>query len=112
VQHPIEVPLKILIVDESETSFSEGMKAREHEVVKIRFLKEALEKLQESFDILALQLGLPFTACEALIRAARQKNPSVQIILLASQKAALAESAKQKIGADQLLLQPLTHFPI
>ena len=100
-----------MIVDESEDSFSQGMEARGYKVVKARFLKEALEKLRESFDVLGLQLGLPFTACEELIRTARQQNSSIKIVLLASQKAALAESAKQKIGADYLLLQPIQSFP-
>ncbi len=103
--------MKALIVDEAEPSFSRGLEARGHGVVKTRFLKEALEKLKDPFDVLALQLGLPFTACEELIRSARQQNPSVTLVLLASQKAALAESAKQKIGADHLLHQPVADFP-
>src|ERR1019366_70143 len=100
---------KILVVDDEQTireSLAKILRAEGYEIVLAENGQEAIEKLvQESFNLLLLDLGLPVKDGWATLRWLNQVNPVFPVIVITGRwkQGELAEAA----GVDVLMEKPL-----
>jgi DNA-binding response OmpR family regulator len=100
---------KILVVDDEQTireSLAKMLRAEGYEIVLAENGQEAIEKLvQESFNLLLLDLGLPVKDGWDIVIWVAQVNPLLPVIIITGRwnQRELAE----KMGADALLEKPL-----
>jgi two-component system copper resistance phosphate regulon response regulator CusR len=100
---------KILVVDDEQTireSLAKMLRAEGYEIVLAENGQEAIEKLvQESFNLLLLDLGLPVKDGWATLRWLNQVNPVFPVIVITGRwkQGELAEAA----GVDVLMEKPL-----
>jgi DNA-binding response OmpR family regulator len=100
---------KILVVDDEQTireSLAKILRAEGYEIVLAENGQEAIEKLvQESFNLLLLDLGLPVKDGWDIVIGVAQVNPLLPVIIITGRwnQRELAE----KMGADALLDKPL-----
>ena len=101
---------KILLVDDEEDfveTLAERMRSRGMDVSTSTSAIEALEKIdKESFDAIVLDLQMPGIDGLKALKAIKEKNPKLQVILLTGQATIEKTIEAMKLGALDLLEKP------
>lgn len=101
---------KILLVDDEEDfveTLAERMRSRGMDVSISTSAIEALKKIdKESFDAIVLDLQMPGIDGLKALKAIKEKNPKLQVILLTGQATIEKTIEAMKLGALDLLEKP------
>ena len=101
---------KILLVDDEEDfveTLAERMRSRGMDVSTSTSAIEAFKKIdKESFDAIVLDLQMPGIDGLKALKAIKEKNPKLQVILLTGQATIEKTIEAMKLGALDLLEKP------
>lgn len=101
---------KVLLVDDEKDfvdTLSERMRARGMDVSSTTSAKDALKMSEEkSYDAIVLDLMMPEMDGIETLKALKEKNPDLQIILLTGQATVEKGIEAMKLGAMDLLEKP------
>jgi DNA-binding NtrC family response regulator len=101
---------KILLIDDEQdflTVMSERMEARHMKVSTAISAKEGLEKVTDgSFDAVILDLAMPGMDGIETLKALKEKNPDLAVILLTGHATIKQGIEAMKLGALDLLEKP------
>ncbi|MCP4350767.1 MAG: response regulator [Desulfobacterales bacterium] len=98
---------KILVIDEEPiigSSVKAGLEAVSHSVRIAQSEKEALEALGENFDLVFIDLGLPDSVCDEIVRLIRSRSEAA-IVFMSSVRSDEEEQCRHK--ADDIIYKPL-----
>jgi two-component system KDP operon response regulator KdpE len=102
-------PLRVLIVDDEppiRKLLRMGLTAQGYHVLEAPNGKAALELLEQSPDLVILDLGLPDVQGLDLLRTMRARNEQVPIVVLSSRGDEGAKVAALDLGADDYVTKP------
>lgn len=101
---------KVLLVDDEEdflNIMSERMTARGMDVTTAESAQEALSILdKETFDAIVMDFQMPEMDGVSALKAIKQKNPELQVILLTGYATTEKTVEAMKIGATDFLEKP------
>jgi two-component system KDP operon response regulator KdpE len=102
-------PLKVLIIDDEppiRKLLRVGLSTQGYEILDATNGKTALTLLDESPDLIILDLGLPDIQGLDLLAAIRARNESVPIVVLSSRSDESVKVRALDLGADDYLTKP------
>ncbi|MCP4109919.1 MAG: response regulator [Desulfobacteraceae bacterium] len=97
---------KILVIDEEPiigSSVKAGLKAVSHSVRIAQSEKEATDALGENFDLVFIDLGLPDSVCDEIVRLIRSRSEAA-IVFMSSVR---SDEEQCKHKADDIIYKPL-----
>jgi two-component system KDP operon response regulator KdpE len=102
-------PLRVLVVDDEppiRKLLRMGLNAQGYQTIEATNGKTALERLDESPDLIILDLGLPDIQGHELLRTIRARNDSVPIVVLSSRGDEAGKVQALDFGADDYITKP------
>lgn len=102
-------PLRVLVVDDEppiRKLLRMGLSAHGYQTIEATNGKTALERLDESPDLIILDLGLPDVQGHELLRTIRARNESVPIVVLSSRGDEAGKVQALDFGADDYITKP------
>ena len=102
-------PLKVLVIDDEppiRKLLRMGLATQGYQVIDAPNAKIALEQMAEKPDFVILDLGLPDMQGLDLLRALRQQNEAVPIVVLSSRSDESAKVQALDFGADDYVTKP------
>jgi two-component system, OmpR family, KDP operon response regulator KdpE len=102
-------PLKILVVDDEppiRKLLRMGLSTQGYDILEAPNGKTALELLEQSPDLVILDLGLPDIQGLDLLQTMRGRNESVPIVVLSSRGDEAGKVAALDLGADDYVTKP------
>ena len=102
-------PLKVLVIDDEppiRKLLRMGLATQGYQVIDAANAKIALEQMAEKPDFVILDLGLPDMQGLDLLRALRQQNEAVPIVVLSSRADESAKVQALDFGADDYVTKP------
>lgn len=102
-------PVKVLVIDDEppiRKLLRMGLRNRGYEVLEAPSGRTALEMLDAPPDLAVLDLGLPDMQGLDLLKAIRQRNESLPIIVLSSRDDEAGKVAALDLGADDYVTKP------
>jgi two-component system KDP operon response regulator KdpE len=102
-------PLRVLVVDDEppiRKLLRMGLNAQGYQTIEATNGKTALERLDESPDLIILDLGLPDIHGHELLRTIRARNDSVPIVVLSSRGDEAGKVQALDFGADDYITKP------
>jgi two-component system KDP operon response regulator KdpE len=102
-------PHRVLIVDDEppiRKLLRMGLNAQGYQTIEATNGKTALERLDESPDLIILDLGLPDIQGHELLRTIRARNDSVPIVVLSSRGDEAGKVQALDFGADDYITKP------
>ncbi len=104
-------PLRVLVVDDEppiRKLLRMGLTAQGYQTLEAANGKAALDLLQETPDLIILDLGLPDTLGHDLLRTIRARNEGVPIIVLSSRGDEASKVQALDLGADDYVTKPFS----
>jgi two-component system KDP operon response regulator KdpE len=101
--------LNVLVIDDEppiRKLLRVGLATQGYEVIDAPNAKTALEQMAKKPDLIILDLGLPDMQGLDLLRAIREKNDSVPIVVLSSRADENAKVRALDLGADDYVTKP------
>ena len=102
-------PLRVLVVDDEppiRKLLRMGLTAHGYQTLEAPNGKAALDLLNQSPDLIILDLGLPDTQGHDLLRTIRARNESVPIVVLSSRGDEAGKVQALDLGADDYITKP------
>ena len=102
-------PLKVLVIDDEppiRKLLRMGLATQGYQVIDAPNAKVALEQMAQKPDFVILDLGLPDMQGLDLLRALREKNEAVPIVVLSSRADESAKVQALDFGADDYITKP------
>jgi two-component system, OmpR family, KDP operon response regulator KdpE len=102
-------PLKVLVIDDEppiRKLLRMGLATQGYQVIDAPNAKIALEQMAQKPDFVILDLGLPDMQGLDLLRALRQQNEAVPIVVLSSRADESAKVQALDFGADDYVTKP------
>ena len=102
-------PLRVLVVDDEppiRKLLRMGLNAHGYQIFEAPNGKAALDLLNQSPDLIILDLGLPDTHGHELLRTIRARNESVPIVVLSSRGDEASKVQALDLGADDYVTKP------
>ena len=102
-------PLKVLVIDDEppiRKLLRMGLATQGYQVIDAPNAKAALEQMAQKPDFVILDLGLPDMQGLDLLRALRQQNEAVPIVVLSSRADESAKVQALDFGADDYVTKP------
>ena len=102
-------PLKVLVIDDEppiRKLLRMGLATQGYQVIDAPNAKIALEQMAQKPDFVILDLGLPDMQGLDLLRALRQQNEAVPIVVLSSRSDESAKVQALDFGADDYVTKP------
>lgn len=102
-------PLKVLVIDDEppiRKLLRMGLATQGYQVIDAPNAKVALEQMAQKPDFVILDLGLPDMQGLELLRALREKNEAVPIVVLSSRADESAKVQALDFGADDYITKP------
>ena len=102
-------PLKVLVIDDEppiRKLLRMGLATQGYQVIDAPNAKIALEQMAQKPDFVILDLGLPDMQGLDLLRALRQQNVAVPIVVLSSRADESAKVQALDFGADDYVTKP------
>lgn len=102
-------PLRVLVVDDEppiRKLLRMGLAAQGYQTLEAPSGKVALELLNQSPDLIILDLGLPDMQGHELLRSIRARNESVPIVVLSSRGDEAGKVQALDFGADDYVTKP------
>ena len=102
-------PLKVLVIDDEppiRKLLRMGFATQGYQVIDAPNAKIALEQMAQKPDFVILDLGLPDMQGLDLLRALRQQNEAVPIVVLSSRSDESAKVQALDFGADDYVTKP------
>ncbi len=102
-------PLKVLIIDDEppiRKLLRMGLATQGYQVIDAPNAKVALEQMAQKPDFVILDLGLPDMQGLDLLRALREQNDAVPIVVLSSRADESAKVQALDFGADDYITKP------
>jgi two-component system KDP operon response regulator KdpE len=102
-------PHRVLIVDDEppiRKLLRMGLNAQGYQTIEATNGKTALERLDESPDLIILDLGLPDIQGHELLRTIRARNDSVPFVVLSSRGDEAGKVQALDFGADDYITKP------
>jgi two-component system KDP operon response regulator KdpE len=103
--------LKVLVVDDEppiRKLLRMGLTAEGYQVIDAPNGKTALAELPQKPDVVILDLGLPDVQGLELLRALREKNEGIPIVVLSSRADEAAKIQALDLGADDYVTKPFS----
>ena len=103
--------LKVLVVDDEppiRKLLRMGLAAEGYQVIDAPNGKAALAELPQKPDVVILDLGLPDVQGLELLRALREKNEGIPIVVLSSRADEAAKIEALDLGADDYVTKPFS----
>jgi two-component system, OmpR family, KDP operon response regulator KdpE len=103
------VPLRVLVVDDEppiRKLLRMGLTAQGYDVLEAPNGKAALEMLDQSPNLVILDLGLPDMQGHELLKSIRKRNDSVPIVILSSRDDEAGKVQALDSGADDYVTKP------
>jgi two-component system, OmpR family, KDP operon response regulator KdpE len=102
-------PLRVLVVDDEppiRKLLRMGLTAQGYHILEAPNAKTALELLNESPDLVILDLGLPDAQGHDLLRMIRARNEGVPVVVLSSRGDEAGKVQALDLGADDYVTKP------
>jgi two-component system, OmpR family, KDP operon response regulator KdpE len=102
-------PLRVLVVDDEppiRKLLRMGLNAHGYQILEAPNGKTALELLNQSPDLIILDLGLPDTRGLDLLRMIRARNEKVPVVVLSSRGGEAVKVQALDFGADDYVTKP------
>ena len=102
-------PLKVFVIDDEppiRKLLRMGLATQGYQVIDAPNAKAALEQMAQKPDFVILDLGLPDMQGLDLLRALRQQNEAVPIVVLSSRSDESAKVQALDFGADDYVTKP------
>jgi two-component system, OmpR family, KDP operon response regulator KdpE len=102
-------PLRVLVVDDEppiRKLLRMGLNAHGYQILEAPNGKTALELLNQSPDLIILDLGLPDTRGLDLLRMIRARNEKVPVVVLSSREGEAVKVQALDFGADDYVTKP------
>ncbi len=102
-------PLKVLVIDDEppiRKLLRMGLATQGYQVIDAPNAKVALEEMAQKPDFVILDLGLPDMQGLDLLRALREQNDAVPIVVLSSRADESAKVQALDFGADDYITKP------
>jgi two-component system, OmpR family, KDP operon response regulator KdpE len=102
-------PLKVLVIDDEppiRKLLRMGLATQGYQVIDAPNAKAALEEMAQKPDFVILDLGLPDMQGLDLLRALREQNDAVPIVVLSSRADESAKVQALDFGADDYITKP------
>jgi two-component system, OmpR family, KDP operon response regulator KdpE len=102
-------PLRVLVVDDEQPIrklLRMGLNAHGYQILEAPNGKTALELLNQSPDLIILDLGLPDTRGLDLLRMIRARNEKVPVVVLSSRGGEAVKVQALDFGADDYVTKP------
>jgi two-component system, OmpR family, KDP operon response regulator KdpE len=102
-------PLKVLVIDDEppiRKLLRMGLSTQGYQVIDAPNAKVALEQMAQKPDFVILDLGLPDMQGLDLLRALREQNEAVPIVVLSSRADESAKVQALDYGADDYITKP------
>jgi two-component system, OmpR family, KDP operon response regulator KdpE len=103
------LPLRVLVVDDEppiRKLLRMGLTAQGYQVLEAANGKAALEMLDQSPNLIILDLGLPDMQGHELLKTIRKRNDSVPIVILSSRDDEAGKVQALDSGADDYVTKP------
>jgi two-component system copper resistance phosphate regulon response regulator CusR len=101
--------VRVLVVEDERKvadALREGLEAERYEVTVERTGTGAFERLNEAFDLILLDLGLPGRDGLEVLQAFRQRSSSTPVVIISARDSVQERVAGLDAGADDYVIKP------